>query len=92
MANRLLQFLNPDNFEQAWQKVAANNGCAGVDRETIRQCGEQIECNLAKLLHQVARGTYRPLPLRQIAIPKKSGGWRILRVPTVRDRIVSRRC
>ena len=88
MADRLVQFLAPDNFEQAWQKVAANNGCAGVDRETIKQFGNQLERNLAQLLHQVATGTYRPLPLKRIAIPKKPGGWRILRVPTVRDRIV----
>ena len=88
MANRLLRFLSPNNFELAWRKVAANQGCAGVDRETIKQFGNHTERNLTQLLRQVARGTYRPLPLRQLVIPKKSNGWRILRVPTVRDRIV----
>ncbi|NJL02199.1 MAG: CRISPR-associated endonuclease Cas1 [Spirulinaceae cyanobacterium SM2_1_0] len=43
---------------------------------------------LAELRAQVASGEYRPLPCRQILIPKKAGGWRELRVPTVRDRIV----
>ena len=86
--NRLVQFLKPENFELAWDKVATNNGCAGVDRETIAQFGKQKHRKLPLLLRQVVRGSYRPLPLRQIAIPKKAKGWRILRVPTVRDRIV----
>ncbi|MEO1389805.1 MAG: reverse transcriptase domain-containing protein, partial [Cyanobacteria bacterium J06634_6] len=88
MDARLFQFLAAENFERAWDKVAANNGCAGVDRETVTQFGRQKQQKLSRLLQQVARGSYRPLPLRQIAIPKKRGGWRILRVPTVRDRIV----
>ena len=88
MSDRLSQFLDPYNFELAWDKVATNQGCAGVDRETIAQFGRQKQRQLVRLLQQVAQGTYRPLPLRQIAIPKKAGGWRILRVPTVRDRIV----
>lgn len=88
MDSRLIAFLNPENFELAWDKVATNQGCAGVDRETIAQFGQQKQRKLSQLLQQVAQNTYRPLPLRQIAIPKKRGGWRILRVPTVRDRIV----
>ena len=88
MVDRLVQFLVPENFELAWDKVANNRGCAGVDRETISQFGKQKKRKLSQLLQQVAQRRYRPLPLRQIAIPKKSKGWRILRVPTVRDRIV----
>ena len=88
MKDYLFEFLTPGNFELAWDKVAANQGCAGVDRETIAQFGWQKHRKLTQLLQQVAQGRYRPLPLRQIAIPKKRGGWRILRVPTVRDRVV----
>ncbi|MEO0887133.1 MAG: CRISPR-associated endonuclease Cas1 [Cyanobacteria bacterium J06648_10] len=93
MGDRLIQFLAPENFELAWDKVATNNGCAGVDKETIAQFGRQKQQKLTKLLQQVANGAYMPLPLRQIAIPKKAArrkkqAWRILRVPTVRDRIV----
>ncbi|WP_265579882.1 hypothetical protein [Vasconcelosia minhoensis] len=35
MTDRLLQFLNPENFQLAWEKVAKNRGCAGVDKETL---------------------------------------------------------
>ncbi|MEM9119717.1 MAG: group II intron reverse transcriptase/maturase [Cyanobacteria bacterium P01_F01_bin.56] len=81
-------FLHPTNFELAWDKVATNRGCAGVDRETITDFGHRKVSALPTLRKAVAAGTYRPLPLRQLFIPKKSGGWRELGVPTVRDRIV----
>ena len=76
------------NFHLAWKKVAANRGCAGVDGETIAHFAEHTDRTLNSLYKAVATGTYRPLPLRQILIPKKDGGWRKLAIPTVRDRIV----
>ena len=54
--SRLHQFLNPFNFELAWDKVATNRGCAGVDRETIAQFGRQKQRKLARLLQQVVQG------------------------------------
>ncbi|MBW4652552.1 MAG: CRISPR-associated endonuclease Cas1 [Kaiparowitsia implicata GSE-PSE-MK54-09C] len=88
MANAIAQFLSADNVALAWGKVATNQGCAGVDGETLAQFAQDLERRLALLRRQVAQGTYRPLPLRQIFIPKRGGGWRELQVPTVRDRIV----
>ena len=86
MTDLIAQLLQPDNFAQAWQRVARNKGCPGVDQETIAKFATNCDRNLNKLRYQVASGTYRPLPLRQIFIPKQKG-WRELRVPTVRDRI-----
>lgn len=83
-----MQFLDPLNFQRAWEKVAANQGCAGVDRETIVGFAAHASDRLAQLRHAIANGTYRPLPLLQFFIPKSNGGWRSLAVPTVRDRIV----
>lgn len=80
-------FLSQENFALAWDKVRGNHGCAGVDGETIEQFDRHRERNLADICRAVAQGTYRPLPLRQIFIPKLSG-WRELGVPTVRDRLV----
>jgi len=88
MADAIAQFLGTENFALAWGKVAANQGCAGVDGETVAQFDHALAPRLGVLRRQVAQGTYRPLPLRQIFIPKRQGGWRELRVPTVRDRIV----
>lgn len=72
----------------AWDRVRRNKGCAGVDGETIVHFAEQAEPYLRQLEQSLAAGIYRPMPLRQFPVPKKDGGWRILGVPTVRDRIV----
>jgi CRISPR-associated protein Cas1 len=88
MADSFSQFLSIENFRQAWARVAANNGCAGVDGETIAQFGHDAERKLSQLIHHLVNGSYRPLPLRQLFIPKRGGGWRELQVPTVRDRVV----
>ncbi|MCT7979359.1 CRISPR-associated endonuclease Cas1 [Laspinema olomoucense] len=82
------QFLDPLNFQSAWQKVAENQGCAGVDRETITSFASHCQRNLAQLRQNLAQGTYRPLPLLQFFIPKPDRSWRSLAVPTLRDRIV----
>ncbi|NEQ33275.1 MAG: CRISPR-associated endonuclease Cas1 [Leptolyngbya sp. SIO4C5] len=82
------RFLEPSNFELAWDKVATNQGCAGVDGETIAEFGRHKVRALTTLRRAVAAGTYRPMPLRQLFVPKRTGGWRELGVPTVRDRIV----
>jgi CRISP-associated protein Cas1 len=82
------QFLCTENFQQAWAAVAENQGCAGVDGETIAHFAQQSDRYLAQLQQAVLEGRYRPMPLRQLFIPKRTGGWRELGVPPVRDRIV----
>lgn len=82
------EFLSLPNFRQAWFKVAENQGCAGVDGETIEIFAENEELNLIQLLNSVANSTYSPQLLQQVLIPKNEGKWRELRIPTVRDRIV----
>lgn len=87
MLNLRAQFLHSTNFQLAWNKVAANQGCAGVDGETIAHFAQHQDEYLKDLRDAIADGSYRPLPLRQIFILKKNDGWRELGVPTVRDRI-----
>jgi group II intron reverse transcriptase/maturase len=82
------KFLSPENFQLAWERVAAKNGCAGVDRESVAHFAKNAEAYLSQLRRSLASGYYHPMPLRQLFIPKKAGGWRELGVPTVRDRIV----
>ena len=84
----LVAFLSPDNFQVAWLRVLRNNGCAGVDGETVGHFKRNATVYLERLLRQVISGRYQPLPLRQLWVPKKDRGWRSLAVPTVRDRIV----
>ncbi len=86
--NLVDKFLNLDNFLQAFANVAAKQGSAGVDNETIDDFQKNLRANISQLKDDVANNRYEPLPCKQILIPKNHGNFRELRVPTVRDRIV----
>jgi CRISP-associated protein Cas1 len=81
------KFLDPANWQTAWEHVAENHGAAGVDGETIEHFARDANNYLAQLRQAIATGNYRPLPLRQVFIPKRDRTWRSLGIPTVRDRI-----
>jgi RNA-directed DNA polymerase len=74
-------------FVQAYQLVKANAGAAGVDQESLEDFAKDLKGNLYKLWNRMSSGSYFPPPVRAVPIPKKSGGTRILGVPTVGDRI-----
>ncbi len=78
-----------DILERAWEEVRRNRGAPGVDGVTIAQVEQQgVEGFLAGLAVELRDGTYRPLPVRRVTIPKPQGGERNLGVPAVRDRVV----
>ncbi len=72
---------------QAWQLVRANRGAAGVDEESLAVFERNLKSNLYKLWNRMSSGSYFPLPVREVLIPKKSGGERPLGIPTVTDRV-----
>jgi len=72
---------------EAWLHVKANHGAAGIDAETIEQFEKKLGDNLYKLWNRMSSGSYFPPPVKAVPIPKKSGGVRILGVPTVSDRV-----
>ena len=55
--------------------------------ETIEQFEADLKGNLYKIWNRMSSGSYFPPPVRAVSIPKKSGGERILGVPTVADRV-----
>jgi RNA-directed DNA polymerase len=71
----------------AYQKVKANRGAAGIDDETIAMFEQDLSKNLYKLWNRMSAGSYFPPPVRQVEIPKAKGGFRKLGIPTVSDRI-----
>ena len=71
----------------AFQRVKANGGSAGVDEESIEMFESKLKDNLYKLWNRMGSGSYFPPPVKAVPIPKKSGGTRILGVPTVADRV-----
>ena len=72
---------------EAYKAVKSNRGAAGVDKQTIEQFEADLSGNLYKIWNRMSSGTYFPPPVRAVSIPKKSGGERILGVPTVADRV-----
>jgi RNA-directed DNA polymerase len=72
---------------EAYKAVKSSKGAAGVDGQTIEQFEANLKGNLYKIWNRMSSGTYFPPPVRAVSIPKKSGGERILGVPTVSDRI-----
>jgi group II intron reverse transcriptase/maturase len=72
---------------EAYKAVKSNKGAAGVDGQTIEQFEMDLKGNLYRIWNRMSSGSYFPPPVRAVAIPKKSGGERILGVPTVSDRI-----
>jgi RNA-directed DNA polymerase len=71
----------------AFQRVKANGGSAGVDEESIDSFEKNLGDNLYKLWNRMGSGSYFPPPVKAVPIPKKSGGTRVLGVPTVADRV-----
>jgi group II intron reverse transcriptase/maturase len=72
---------------EAYKAVKSNGGAAGVDEQTIEQFEADLAGNLYKIWNRMSSGSYFPPPVRAVSIPKKSGGERILGVPTVADRV-----
>ena len=72
---------------EAYRAVKSNGGAAGVDKQTIEQFEADLQNHLYKLWNRMSSGSYSPPPVRAVSIPKKSGGQRILGIPTVADRV-----
>lgn len=72
---------------KAYQQVKANRGAAGIDNETIQAYEKDLKDNLYKLWNRMSSGSYFPPPVKGVEIPKKTGGKRMLGIPTVADRI-----
>jgi group II intron reverse transcriptase/maturase len=73
---------------QAYQKVAANKGAAGVDGVGLAEFEAGLRGNLYKIWNRMSSGSYFPPPVRAVEIPKAHGaGTRMLGVPTIGDRI-----
>ncbi len=72
---------------EAYKKVRANQGAAGVDGQTISDFEADLVNNLYKLWNRLSSGSYFPPPVRRVDIPKSDGKTRPLGIPTVADRI-----
>jgi RNA-directed DNA polymerase len=71
----------------AYKRVKANGGAAGVDGQSIAEFERDLKNNLYKLWNRMSSGSYFPPPVKRVQIGKREGGSRPLGIPTVSDRI-----
>ncbi|WP_236891705.1 group II intron reverse transcriptase/maturase [Desulfoluna limicola] len=72
---------------EAYNRVKANKGAAGVDGQSLRAFDKNLANNLYKLWNRLSSGSYHPPAVRRVHIGKSDGGFRPLGIPTVADRI-----
>ena len=84
----LMSALARENLQQAWKRVKANKGAAGVDGRDISETARHLQTAWPGIREQLLQGTYRPSPVRRVTIPKPDGGERELGIPTVTDRLI----
>jgi RNA-directed DNA polymerase len=80
--------LRRENLQQAFKRVRANKGAAGVDGRDIDETSRYLAVAWPGIREQLLAGTYRPSPVRRVTIPKPDGGERELGIPTVTDRLI----
>jgi RNA-directed DNA polymerase len=78
----------PKNLNQAYKRVKANKGAAGIDGLTVDDLSKFIAEHKERLLESLMDGSYKPQPVREVVIPKPGGGERHLGIPTVIDRLI----
>jgi RNA-directed DNA polymerase len=81
--------ITPPLMHKAFRAVKRNRGAPGIDKVSVQMFEDQLEQNLDALMRELKSGSYRPLPLRRLYIPKGPGSTkqRPLGIPVVRDRV-----
>jgi RNA-directed DNA polymerase len=76
------------NVKSAWKRVRSNKGAAGIDGVSIQAFPELFRDQWGNIRESLLNGTYKPLPVKRVEIPKATGGTRPLGIPTVLDRLI----
>ena len=84
----LERILSKANMAMAWKRVKANHGAPGIDDISIEQFPDHTRALWRGIRESLLAGTYQPLPVRRVEIPKPTGGMRPLGIPTVLDRLI----
>jgi group II intron reverse transcriptase/maturase len=84
----LNQILSRENMLLALKRVEQNKGSHGVDMMPVQNLRQHIVENWLSIKEEILNGTYEPMPVRRVEIPKPGGGIRLLGIPTVTDRLI----
>ena len=77
-----------DVIEEAWRRVKAKGGKGGVDGKEIKEIEKQEKEYLEEIKQELKTRKYKPNKLKRVEIPKRGGKRRVLRIPTIKDRVV----
>lgn len=84
----LERMLEGSNLRAAFKRVKQNGGAPGIDNVTVAELQAHVwEC-WETVKAELQSGTYRPMPVKRVEIPKPGGGVRLLGIPTVMDRLI----
>ena len=76
------------NLKKALERVEHNKGAAGVDNMQVEELRPYLKKHWESIKRELLEGTYKPVPVRRVEIPKQDGGVRQLGIPTVLDRFI----
>ena len=96
---RVMETSNPDehllerilsraNMQIAWKRVKSNKGAPGVDKMTVSDFPEFAQENGERIRAAILDDSYQPKPVLRVEIPKRTGGFRPLGIPSVIDRLI----
>lgn len=82
--------LSRANLQEAWRRVRANKGAAGIDGMTIDEfpAWAREKGHWKSIVNELEQGSYRPTPVKRVEIEKPDGGFRLLGIPTITDRVI----
>ncbi len=86
--NLLEQVVARDNMFAAYERVCANKGAPGIDNRSVYDLKVYLQKHWVRIKAELLSGTYKPLPVLRVEIPKPDGGVRPLGIPTVVDRLI----
>ena len=89
---RFEQVTGRTSLNDAWRRVRRNGGGAGGDNMTPERFERQLDARLHHLTGALRDGSYRPGPLRKVVMRRADGRIRVLRIPTIADRVVQTAC
>lgn len=82
------QLTSKANLNEAYLKVYRNKGAAGVDGLSVQTLKSTLQANRTQIIQKIETGTYQPLPILGVEIPKSNGKTRLLGIPTATDRVI----
>lgn len=82
------RMLDRNNLRLAYQRVKQNGGAPGIDGVTVKELQAHLWEFWETVKSELLQGTYKPMPVRRVEIPKPGGGVRLLGIPTVMDRLI----